>query len=84
MIPAGASDRPTGDMTRRVKPFFSGPRVSFSGLRVSPEVSPANPAGPRKVPEPAGPGWRVVPWDEDGVWLHIPPDLVTNSDDKEA
>jgi hypothetical protein len=43
---------------------------------------PANPVGP----EPAGPGWRVVPWDDDGVWLHIPPplDLTDNDDKKEA
>jgi hypothetical protein len=43
------------------------------------------PAKPRnKAPEPAGPGWTVVPWDDDGVWLHIPPDLTDNDDEKET
>jgi hypothetical protein len=41
------------------------------------------PAKPRKQPEPAGPGWRVVPWDDDGTWLHIPPPLEGDSDNDE-
>ena len=46
------------------------------------------PAKPRKVPEPAGPGWSVTPFDDDGAWLHLPPaaeveDPMTNSNDKE-
>jgi hypothetical protein len=48
-----------------------------------------SPAGPRSVPEPAGPGWTVVAFDNDGTWLHIPPpleveDSLTKSDEKEA
>jgi hypothetical protein len=43
---------------------------------------------PTGVPEPAGPGWTVVPFDDDGTWLHIPPplegDLTDNDDEKET